>query len=131
MEPGGFCIEYDAAPNRAAELIAAAAGPIAGLLYMPVAARFGAAGELSAGISLLLSLLNLIPAQPLDGGRIAAALLSGRAASRLSAVCAAVLTGVGLWLFFRGRGAGLALFGICLLCRQIAAQGSSSAMLPD
>ncbi len=131
LEVGGFCITYDAAPDRGAEALAAAAGPLAGFLYAMAAAHLGPDGALSAGISLLLSLINLIPAPPLDGGRIAAALLSKKAAAVLAAFSAAALTAAGLWAFFRGYGAALALTGVLLLCRRLVDQFSSSAMLPD
>ncbi len=131
LELGGFCLIYDASPGRGAEALAAAAGPLAGFLYALAVVRLGADGALSAGISLLLSLVNLIPSPPLDGGRIAAALLSKKAAAMLAAFSAAALTAAGSWAFCRGYGAGLALTGVLLLCRLPVDQFSNSAMLPD
>lgn len=131
LELGGMCIGYRGSPERFGEIIAAASGPLAGLLYALPASRLGPEGRLSALVSLLLSLLNLIPAQPLDGGRIAAALLRPRAAACLSATCAALTSALGLWLFRRGWGAALALVGLLLMCRALTDQFSRSAILPD
>ena len=131
MEVGGFCILYDTAQGRGAEALAAAAGPLAGFLYALAVVRLGADGALSAGISLLLSLVNLIPVPPLDGGRIAAALLSRKAAEFVAWFDTATLTAAGLWLFCQGYGAALAFTGLLLLCRRLVDQFSNSAMLPD
>ena len=130
LEPGGFCIRYASRPDRRGEILCAAAGPAAGLLYAPAAACFGPGGELSAGVSLLLSVFNLLPAPPLDGGRIASALLSERVCTVLAA-CSASLTALfGFLLFLKGRGAALALAGLFLLCWLIC-QEKSSEICPE
>lgn len=65
-------------PSPAAEACCALAGPAAGLLWACAAARIGGARYLYAsGLSALLSLFNLLPCLPLDGGRAILA-LSGR-----------------------------------------------------
>ena len=130
-ELSGLCIRYAGSPGRWGEVIAAVSGPLAGLLYALPAARCGAGGELSAGISLLLSIFNLIPALPLDGGRAAEALLGDRAARILSFVSALAVCFIGLALFHRGFGAALALAGFYLLAFQLSIYGSSSPISPD
>jgi membrane-associated protease RseP (regulator of RpoE activity) len=125
---GGFRLDYAGDPGTPGHVCIAAAGPVAGLLYAWAASRLGAAGGgdwlwLSAGISLLLSLFNLLPALPLDGGQIlfrvsAAALgeLRGRTLCRFAQLAAAgMLTAAGALLLIRGRGAALLLSGIWLL----------------
>ena len=129
-ELSGLCIRYTGDPGRLGQAAAALAGPIAGLLYAQIAARFGSTGELSAGISLLLSFFNLIPAFPLDGGRAAEALLSRPSASFISLLSAIIVAGLGLVLFARGEGAALLIAGAILLAAQYR-QEISSAMSPD
>ena len=130
MELSGLSIRYAGDPGPWGQALCALAGPLAGLLYAWPAARFGSSGELSAGVSVLLSLFNLIPALPLDGGRIALALLGKQKARRLSLISAILTACLGLILFVRGRGASLALAGLCLLAAQDH-RGSSSAISPD
>ena len=127
LELSGLCMRYSGAPGPAGLAVCALAGPLAGLLYAAAAAPFGQAGACSAGVSLLFSVFNLVPAPPLDGAQIAQALLSERAASVLGLVCAGALFVAGVCLLAAGRGAGLALAGAFLLLRQ----SSSSAILPD
>ena len=126
----GLCIRYSGDPGRWGHAVAALAGPIAGLIYAWFAARFGSDGELSAGISLLLSAFNLIPAQPLDGGRAAQALIGCRKAKGLSITAAFTTAAVGTVLFVRGKGAALLIAGLCLLFAQFR-QGIRSASSPD
>ena len=71
----GLCIDYCGFCGTAGHLFAAAAGPVDGLLYAFAASYWAKlfqndTAALSAGISLLLSLFNLLPVLPLDGGRI-------------------------------------------------------------
>ena len=56
------------------ELVAALAGPTAGLLLAFAAAFWGA--HALSGVSLILSVFNLLPIGGLDGGRVLSALLS-------------------------------------------------------
>lgn len=131
FELSGLCIRYTGDPGRWGRFISALAGPLAGFVYAWIAAHFGQSGELSAGISLLLSAFNLIPAQPLDGGRAAEAVLSRQIARTLSMLCAIGTASVGLIMFISGRGAALVLAGSFLLVWQWKAYGSSSPISPD
>lgn len=119
LELGGLCIRYAGAPGACADATAALAGPLAGLLYAFSAARTGPRGELSAALSIWLSAFNMIPALPLDGGRVIDALFGPTAAGLLGMISAAVLAVGGLILFFAGKGISLAMSGILLLAYQV------------
>lgn len=106
------------------ELVAALAGPLAGLL-LAFAAAFCGAHALS-GVSLLLSVFNLLPIGGLDGGRILyAALAMLTDPERALRVCfvvtalsaaAMLIIGVGLMIYVQSGGA-LVLAGAILLLR--------------
>ena len=127
-EPGGFQIAYSGEGGALAHSLAAAAGPLAGLLYALAAAKLQPVLGfswlyLSAGLSLALSLFNLLPALPLDGGQLllqlACSLLGQRRGERLlrllSFATSALLLALGAALLLRGRGWGLLLAGAALL----------------
>lgn len=106
------------------ELAAAAAGPLAGLL-LAFAAAFSGAHALS-GVSLLLSVFNLLPIGGLDGGRMLAALLSilmdneraQRVCFWVTALSAAALLIFGAALMIHSRsGSALILAGAVLLLK--------------
>lgn len=98
-------------------VFAVAAGPAAGALYAAVAFLFGHGGifwQLSGAVSVALTAFNLLPALPLDGGRLVEELAGegfARKLSRVTAVCTAAggfvlfimyhtlsLLAMGLWL---------------------------------
>lgn len=121
-EAQGFCISYSGAPNIARELAAALAGPAAGLLmayilsYMSV--RLCSSWlSLAAGASLILSLFNLLPILPLDGGRALLLMLSIKMdapvaeerARRVGRALSALIGAAGMVLAACGGGALLAV----------------------
>ena len=114
----GLCMGYAGCTSGFGRILAAAAGPAAGGLYALIASY---AGKIygsdwllcSAGVSVILTAFNLLPALPLDGGQIfaelAAAAFGGRRGMRLAELTG-LLTGTlllaaGLWLMWTGRGA--------------------------
>ena len=132
----GFCMEYYGSCGEAGHALAAAAGPLAGLLWALAASAAGRRCGLdwlylSSGVSLLLSLFNLLPALPLDGGRIllalSCALWGERRGARLtegaSLLTGALLLGAGVWLLLRGRGAALLTAAVWLLLFQEDGRG--------
>lgn len=127
-ETQGFCIDYEGDATRLGHITAALAGPAAGLALAfalsALAARTGSSFcALTAGVSLLLSLFNLLPVRRMDGGRIAGLLLPAlfgevagdRAARALSAVTASALFALGLGVLLAGHGAGLIIAAAWLI----------------
>lgn len=106
LDSGGLCIHYDGGEGRYSGLLCrAAAGPAAGLLLSAALWRAGAPFlRETAALSLALSLVNLLPASPLDGGQALRALnamvLGLRAADRcalaLDCLCLALTLALGL-----------------------------------
>ena len=104
MELRGFCIEYYGSCSAVGHALAAAAGPFAGFAWAWAASVIGQRTglewlSLSAGVSLLLSLFNLLPALPLDGGRIVLALSCAAfsSARRCSAQASGSCCGSAVW----------------------------------
>ncbi len=127
----GLCIEYGGLCTPLGHAVSALAGPAAGLAYAFAASYFARRSgneilTLSAGVSLLLSVFNLLPILPLDGGRIfsilAAELLGGRRGDALtkalSLTLATALLMAGTWLMWRGEGTALTLAALWLLLAQ-------------
>ena len=84
----GLCMGYSGCTSGFGRMLAAAAGPAAGGLYALIASY---AGKIygsdwllcSAGVSVILTAFNLLPALPLDGGYAPCGV--GRAADRRAA----------------------------------------------
>lgn len=132
----GFCMDYYGYSGALGHAVAAAAGPAAGLIYAGAASWAGSTyGSdwlcLSAGISLLLSAFNMLPALPLDGGRIFAelsrAFLGDKRGELLSdavgLVTAAALLAAGIWMMMDGKGLALAAAATWVLLYQDNAAG--------
>ena len=121
LDMKGLRMDYSGDISRMSEAAAILAGPFMGLLYAAVSARLGQLLErdfllFSSGLSLALSLFNLIPARPLDGGRFLALLTGEGKPLRALELCAALgLMSAGLWALWRGYGSGLCVSGAWLL----------------
>ncbi len=134
FELRGFCIEYYGDCSAVGHAFAAFAGPLAGLVWAIAASARGNGADwltLSAGVSILLSLFNLLPALPLDGGRIllnlSCAVLGTRRGEKLteavSLFVGATLLALGLWLLLRGEGIAVLTASVWLLCWQESGSG--------
>ena len=130
----GFCMEYYGECGAVGHALAAAAGPAAGFAWAIGASVLGRRMDwlsLSAGVSLLLSLFNLLPALPLDGGRIllslSCAFLGERRGEKLTEGCSlgvgSLLLAFGVWLMLRGRGIALLTAAVWLLGYQESGRG--------
>ena len=126
LEPQGLCIRYEGGCPDWAHAAASLAGPLGGFVYALVVRRCPQDWlRLSAVISLLLSLFNLLPLMPLDGGR--AFFLLCRAALgeagerlffRLSRVLLALLLLFGVYAAARNLGSAPLLAALWLLLLQ-------------
>ena len=127
IEAGGLEISYrgDREPRR--ELLIAAAGPLAGFLAAALFPALGERGRLAAGVSVLLSLFNLLPTRPLDGGRMAELLLPG-ISRPLGSVCRAALLAGGAYLSIKGAGAGLLAAAIFIYIAANAGKASGTVL---
>lgn len=132
----GLCICYSGSCGAVGHAMAAAAGPMAGLIYAGAASWAGGRLQsdwlwLSAGVSLVLSVFNMLPALPLDGGRIFTLLASAFVGERRGAAladalgfgCAALLLALGIWLMLEGKGIAPAVAATWLLLYQESASG--------
>ena len=116
----GLCIVCNSGciPNRL-HFLCAAAGPICGLLFSLACSVLGNVYDcefllLSAGIGVILSIVNLLPVKPLDGGRMLEA-IAPRLVKPLGGICGVFTLAVGLYVMLCGYGTALAILGIFLL----------------
>ncbi len=122
--PFGAALETDVGPGSSGALPVAVSGPVASLtaaamslLSLRLLPGTGPVMELFFLMNLSIGLANLLPAEPLDGGRALAALLSGalgtRRARRLTAWTGLALGGgllsLGIYGAFLGVGSETAL----------------------
>ena len=136
FELRGLCLEFGGSTGALGYTAAAAAGPAAGIAFAFAVSRVGnRLGSdwlcLTAGVSLLLSLFNLLPALPLDGGTIlfhlSRVVLGDKRGALLTEasglIVGAALLGGGFYLMTNGRGAALSLAAIWLLLAQEDGRG--------
>ncbi len=119
MSLSGLCLETTPFSSSLSEAVCAAAGPLCGLLWAALCSCIpGEWWERCRDVSLYFSVCNLLPAQPLDGGRILYALCGNAKAIRIvsagtGTVCIAAAVFTRRW--------GLALLAVWILAEQLTA----------
>lgn len=127
----GLEIDYSGAISPLQEMLTALAGPALGLLFSVVCARLGRLWGsefllLCSGLGFILNAFNLLPAEPLDGGRVLdyvlSALFGGAAARHVLQVTGyltcALLAAAGIFGFARGLSPVPLLAGLWLFILQ-------------
>jgi Zn-dependent protease len=135
----GIRMDYRGRMDFGGELLAAVTGPLFGLVFAFAASfagrKLGSNFLLcSAGVSLVLTLFNLLPAKPLDGGRILSLILSrlfGYMTAETVLFLTTILTSVclmlaGLWFFYRGYGMALIPVGLWLFWHALTEYSSDT-----
>lgn len=130
-EMKGFCIDYGGYCPVEGHVVSAAAGPAAGIAYAIITSFIGKKTgsewmNLSSGLSLILSLFNLLPIIPLDGGRIFSFIseqVFGRKRGRqitktAGIVLSLTLVSFGTWLLTEDFGPAVMLAGVWLTLSQ-------------
>lgn len=122
-DAGGLTIARRGCMPAAGETVCALAGPLMGGLYALAGSYLGESMgsevlAMSAGMSLALSIFNLLPAPPLDGGRVLAALAGDAAAAKAGLILGVCMLSAGLALIGRGYGAALFIAGVWLTLAQ-------------
>lgn len=124
----GLEMNYQGILPTRREIVVAAAGPAFGLLYAFAASMLGRWLEsdlvlLSSGLSIILSFFNLLPALPLDGGRMVHAVAETRVGYKrsdavvlvTSTIVGEALVVAGLFMWNAGYGAALVISGLWIL----------------
>ncbi len=112
-----------------AEMLSVLAGPMAGLILSLAAAKLGFC--VTAGVSLVLTVFNLLPLRGQDGGRLLYLLLAWRGSPVTARQVAAVISRsvsllfllLGLWVLYRGGGIALLAAALWILACHFPTRG--------
>ena len=100
----GLEMDYAGYLDGTRAVLCIAAGPLFGLTYAVMSCRVGGKfAELSGALSFVLSIFNLLPVLPLDGGRLVAEITNETFAGRLSAAASLILLLGGAAVLLRFR----------------------------
>ena len=132
----GLVIEHEKINSALIELICILSGPIGGIIFSYVCSHISSVIssqwlEICSGVSLILSIFNLLPCKPLDGGRafhcVVETLFTEKAAERISrAIGIAVgslLLLISISVLDEGYGYGTTAAGICIVLNLLFEEG--------
>lgn len=120
IDGAGLCIDYIGELSPSEEFFAAIAGPTFGMVWYVVALQIGE--DLSANLSLVLSVYNLLPFSILDGGRAVSAIVkliknesfAKKLAIKIDRTLCVLLAICGIYCVFAGIGVAI-LISSCWL----------------
>lgn len=128
MSASGLCMSCFGLDSTAKEIAAFIMGPVFGLVLAYIASYYGymLGNELlceTAGISLIFSVFNLLPALPLDGGRVLFCAIPSRVKAEKILDVSGMLTGfaliiIGLYFLGKESGAAFLISGMWVLIAQ-------------
>ena len=126
LEPAGLKINYAGSSGVSKEILSALAGPMAGMFFSAILLLIFKDYKLSADISVIYSLFNLLPIMPLDGGRALKSYLdftleldkAEKLGFTVSTVFSMLIAVAGLAMMMAGEGGGMFAAGLWLLLLQ-------------
>lgn len=136
LELKGLVIEHENIDRASIELACILAGPAGGLVFAYFCSMFSRVissqwFEICSAISLILSIFNLLPCKPLDGGKalgcMTGMIFPPKTSNTVSTVIGLVVSFLflisGLYVFYCGYGYGVAAAGVCIVINILFEEG--------
>lgn len=136
IQTGGFLIDYAGELSGINGILCAVAGSFFGILFSLLCSHVGNMFEwefmyICSGVSLLLSVFNMLPAIPLDGAIVLKLLfqiwipvnLTEKIVVLSSCIVTAAFLFVGIFMWKQGYGIGLIIMAVLMLLHLLSQEG--------